>query len=309
MKYIDYYNVLGVNRTATKEEISKAYKRLARKYHPDLNKEPGAEDRFKEINEAHEVLKDDETRKRYDMLGANWKHGSNFDPPPGWNVNVGSDFGASGFSSFFESVFGNGGRRQSSGGFNFSDLFGGMGDLGNFQSADSGMGNRDIESAITIQLEDAFHGQKRSIVLDGPQGKKRYDVKIPQGIREGEKIRLAGQGVSTGRGSAGDLYLTVQFAPHPKFKRDGDNLVVEIEVNAWDAALGGKISVPTINGDVTMTLPRGISSGQRLRLRGKGMPDRSGKQRDLFAEIRIVVPKTLSPEQEKLFEELRKLAR
>jgi len=324
MEYVDYYNVLGVDRSASKEEITKAYKRLARKYHPDLNKGAGSEDKFKELNEAYEVLKDPEKRKRYDMLGANWKHGAPFEPPPGWgsgNVHFefgGSPGGGSGFSDFFEMFFGGGGPGRGGGGFgggfggrrgggiDLDDLLGRGGFGGNGPGRQRPARGQDVESTLSIQLEDSFHGSKKAVELSGPTGRRRYDVKVPRGVRDGEKIRLSGQGMP-GAGEAGDLYLTIRLAPDPRFRLEGDDLITEVEVPAWDAALGCKVDVPTVDGSVTMTLPAGCSSGQRLRLRGKGMPRRAGGQGDLLAELRIVVPKKLSREQRKLFTKLRDL--
>jgi curved DNA-binding protein len=312
MKYLDYYQVLGVKRDASQQEITSAYKKLARKYHPDLNKASGAEDKFKELNEAYEVLKDPKKRKRYDMLGANWKHGAPFEPPPGWGDvrfefsgpgGGGGGFG-SGFSEFFDRFFGGGGQQSpGGGGFDLNDLLGNSG--GRRRRNPRG---RDVESSLTIQLEDSYLGRERAVELSGPAGTRRYTVKIPRGVRDGERIRLAGQGhASSPGGPRGDLYLTIQIAPNATFRREGDDLVTTVRVSAWDAALGARIPVPTMDGEVSMTLPPGLSSGQRLRLRGKGLPRRSGGSGDLFAELQIVVPEELTDEQRELFERLRKL--
>jgi curved DNA-binding protein len=310
MEYIDYYKVLDVGRDASSEEITKAYKRLARKYHPDLNKDEGAEAQFKQINEAYEVLKNPESRKRYDMLGANWKHGSHFEPPPGWaGSNVRFNFGGAGgggFSDFFESIFGGmgSGGRAGSAGFNMEDLFGGAGFGGMGREPARG---RDVESTLTVDLEDVYHGNKRTVAFEGPSGRKQYDLTIPRGISDGEKIRLSGQG-EAGAAGRGDLYLTVKVRPHAKFRRDGDDLIVTVPVAAWDAGLGAKIPVPTMDSSVTMKLPAGQASGKRLRLRGKGMPRRKGGHGDLYAEIQITVPTKLTDEQKRLFEQLRDTA-
>lgn len=326
MKYVDYYKVLQVDRGTSQEDISKSYKKLARKYHPDLNKDPGAEAKFKELNEAYEVLKDPDTRNRYDTLGANWKHGAPFEPPPGWGQNIHFDFGggsgggigSSGFSDFFESIlggrggqpgggFGGRGGRPSpgmgGGGINLDELLGGFG--GGRQGPRRGS---DVESILSIQLEDTYKGNQRTVELSGSSGKRRYDVKIPRGVRDGERIRLANQGRPGPGGSNGDLYLTIKLAPHPQFQVEGDDLVVTVKVDAWDAALGASIPVPTLDGEVQMTLPPGLSSGQRLRLRGKGLPRRDDRQGDLYAELKIAVPGELSPEQKKLFTRLRDIA-
>ena len=322
MQYVDYYKVLGVDRGAPQEEISRAYKKAARKFHPDLNKAPDAEDRFKEVNEAHDVLKDPETRKRYDTLGANWKHGSDFSPPPGWGNGaqweVHSSPGAAGFSDFFDQVFGGGrphargGAGPGVGGINLEDLLGGrggMGGTGRDPFAPSGprrpARGRDIETALALTLEDIYRAEKIKVRLNGPEGPRSYDVKVPRGVRQGERVRLAGQGLPGANGKPGDLYLRVDFARHDRFRVEGDHLVVTVPVSCWDAALGGSIPVPTLDGEVQMTLPPGLSSGQRLRLKGKGLPRKDGTHGDLRAELKVTVPQTLTSTQQRLFAELR----
>lgn len=322
MEYIDYYKVLGLSRGASQDEISKAYKKLARKYHPDLNKSAGAETKFKSLNEAYEVLKDPETRKRYDTLGANWKHGAPFEPPPGFE-NVKFDFGGNGFSGgfgggfsdFFEAFFSRNrgagrsqnARRQGFHTGDLGDLFGGHFGTGKEPSGHEATKGQDLESAVTITLEDSYHGARKSIELQSAAGAKRYEIKIPKGVRDGERIRLPGQGVQRRGRSAGDLYLTVRLLPHARFHLDGDDLVTTVPIQVWDAALGGRIPVPTLDGDVQMVLPPGQSSGQRLRLRGKGFPKRGGGHGDLYAELKLVVPQSLTPKQEELFAQLKKL--
>jgi curved DNA-binding protein len=313
MNYLDYYKILGVDRGASQAEIAKAYKKLARKYHPDLNKNAGAEAKFKEVTEAYEVLKDPEKRKRYDTLGSDWKHGVPFDAPPGFGDGVrfeystsGSPFGGGGFSDFFEAFFGGRGQRagRGGGGVDLGDLFGGGGRRGGPEE----LARQDVETTLVIDLEDAYRGSRKSIEINGPTGRRRYDVKVPRGIRDGERIRLAGQGMGSGRGK-GDLYLTIQIGPHPTFRIEGDDLSVTVPIPAWDAALGGRVPVPTIDGEVQMTVPAGQSSGQRLRLKGKGLPRRGGGQGDLYAVLQVVVPKQLTPEQERLFQRLKELAK
>lgn len=323
MDYVDYYKVLGVKRDASTDEISKAYKKLARKYHPDLNKDPDAEERFKEINEAHEVLKDPDSRSRFDSLGANWKHGAPFDPgaagfggfggfggggPGGVRYEFrggGPGGGMGGFSSFFESLFGGGGGRT--GRTSMDDLFG-QGSAG-FGQAPRPRKGQDIESTLKVTLEDVYFNRKPKVTFTLNDGqKKKYDIAIPTTIRNGEKIRLSGQG---GKGSSGtpngDLYLTIEIKPHHRYQIDGDDLIARVDVNAWDAALGGKVSVSTLDGDIKLTIPAGISSGQRMRLKGKGLEKKDKTRGDLYAEIKIVVPKELSDDQRKLFEELKTL--
>ena len=321
MDYIDYYKALGVDRKASGDEISKAYKRLARQYHPDLNKEAGAEARFKEVNEAYEVLKDDDKRARYDALGANWKHGNPFEGggfpgggfpgagfaggggfPGGQFRGGGAPGGMGGFSSFFETLFG-GAQRGPAG----AAGFGGFGGVP--QQPPRPQRGQDIESRLKVSLEDVYFGKKPKVTLTMSDGQtKRYDITIPKAVRSGEKIRLSGQGGDGPNGApAGDLYLEILIKPHPVFELDGDDLVVRVEVPAWDAALGAKVPVPTLDGEVKLTVPGGVGSGQRLRLRGKGMPKKGGESGDLYAEILVVVPKELSEGQRDLFAKLREL--
>lgn len=318
VKFQDYYETLGVPRTATDAEIKKAYRRLAQKYHPDVSKDPSAEAKFKQINEAHEVLKDSEKRKRYDALGANWRAGQEFTPPPGWeNVHFhfnqggagqqGFDFQdlGGGFSDFFEAFFGGspgGGRPGSS-------------RRGRANAAQWSAPGEDHEAGITISLEDAFHGARKSIALETaePDGRgaarrnvKRYDVRIPPGTAEGSRIRLAGQGApGQGGGKAGDLFLRVHLAPHPVFTVQGHDLHMALKLAPWEAALGAKVQVPTLAGRIALTIPPRTQSGQHLRLRGKGLPlGGSRGQGDLIVIVHIVVPEQLTAKERELFEEL-----
>ena len=309
----DYYATLGVGRDATQEQIQAAYRKLARKHHPDVNKAADAEERFKQINEAYEVLRDPEKRRKYDTLGANWRAGQDFNPPPEWGDNVrvergtGAaqefDFGGLGgghFSDFFESLFG--GMRGAS-------------------SVGRGSGRRrgqDVEAEITVPLEDLYHGSSRTISLHrqerGDDGQVRevtqtYDVRIPPGTPDGALLRLTGQGgAGSGGGEAGDLYVRVHIAPHPTFRVEGQNLVTEVPVTPWEAALGAEIPVPTLDGTVQAKLPTGTNSGKRLRLRGQGLADRSGRRGDLLAVIRIEVPSPLSDRERELFEQLGRIS-
>lgn len=324
-KFQDYYSSLGVSRTATAEEIQRAYRALARKYHPDVNKEPGAEARFKEVSEAYEVLKDPKKRERYDALGANWRAGEEFRPPPGWQQRGGSrrsasadaqDFG--GFSEFFESVFGGGGT----GGFDMDEFIRSAGASGR-GSAEAGRRNHghtsprprrgaDHEAEVTISLTEAVRGGSRQIALrsdDDQDGQTRsYEVRIPPGVTSGSTIRLSGQGGS-GRagGETGDLLLRVNIAPDPRFRIEpegGHDLITTVNIAPADAALGGKVDVSTVDGEVRLTIPAGTQSGQRMRIRGHGLTKRSGERGDLFAEMRIVVPRELSPDERAAYEQL-----
>ncbi|MCI5064483.1 DnaJ domain-containing protein [bacterium] len=335
VKFQDYYKTLGVERGASADEIKKAFKKLARKYHPDINKESGAEDRFKEVNEAYEVLGDAEKRKQYDALGANWKNGQEFRPPPNWEEVFGSQFrggggqyggfqqqagarpggasfsfeqGAGGFSDFFESIFGGGASFQHQAGGGASP-FGSSG----FQQRAPQKGG-DLETEVTITLEEGLHGAKKQISFDlistDPQGgrqkeRKSYQVKVPAGIQSGKTIRLAGQGAPSPQGGEnGDLRIKVHIAPHPRFLLKGKNVEREIKLTPWEAALGAEIPVETIDGTtVSVKVPPSSQSGQKLRLRGKGYVEK-GERGDLFAVLKIAVPKELSTRERELFVEL-----
>lgn len=320
VKFKDYYEILGVPRTASEDEIKKAYRKLARKYHPDINKSVEAEARFKEVGEANEVLSDAGKRARYDQLGSNWQAGQEFRPPSGFenfhfeyqgSPRGGRGFNSrdmGGFSDFFESLFGSQfqGRPENAP----SSMWG-------MEDAENGPEGQDQEATITISLEEAYHGATKSVRLQASEvdarGRvqsttKTYQVKIPTGITEGARIRLAGQGSRSLRGgSSGDLYLRVQIAPHPRFKVEGHDLEVELPITPWEAALGARVTTPTLEGDATLSLPPGTETGQRLRLRGKGLRQGRGLEPgDLMVVIRIVVPKRLTPRERELFQELAK---
>jgi DnaJ-class molecular chaperone len=323
VKFKDYYQILGVPRTATEDAIKKAYRTLARKYHPDVNpQDPTAEDKFKELNEAYEVLSDPEKRKRYDELGPNWQAGADFTPPPGWERvrmepgDFGDLFagrrGRGGFSDFFETLFG--GFRGQRAGPGFA------------------MRGADVETDLALTLEDISRGATRTLTIQaaercarcggtGSQDRrlcsmcngagvvrhpKSLVVHIPLGVREGSVIRLAGQGEpGTGSAPAGDLYLRVRLTPHPLFAVVGDDdLRLELPVAPWEAVLGAKVTVPTLDGSVEMTIPPGSQGGQRLRLRGKGIPRKSGGRGDLYVTLKIMVPPKPTAEERELFEKL-----
>ncbi|TMK25903.1 MAG: J domain-containing protein [Actinobacteria bacterium] len=296
----DYYEALEVPRTASQEDIRRAYRRLARKYHPDVNKEPGAEDRFKQISEAYEVLRDEEKRARYDRLGANWKAGQDVSGADGFDEafrssdgfgDVRVDFGGGDFSDFFEGLFGQRGGRGGARGA------GGRAGFEGFS-----MRGGDQEAVLELTLEEAATGGKRRISLgDG----RDFEVEIPRGVRDGQRIRLAGQGSGgAGRGAPGDLYLRVRIKPHPRFRVQGRDLYVDLPVAPWEAALGAEVPVPTLSGNVTMKVPAGSSTGRRLRLRGQGLPSPDGSAGDLYAVLAVHVPKRLTKKERELFEEL-----
>ncbi len=313
MNYKDYYAALGVAKAVSQDEIQKAYRKLARKFHPDINKTEEAEGRFKEINEAYEVLKDPEKRSRYDQFGSAWKQAQRTGAPPAGFEDVFSQFGFGGaggtgggfggrqvefdlgggdFSSFFELLFGGkGGPAQRPSGF---------------RAAATRAAGIDLEARIAISLEEAGRGGKKEITLSDPAtGKqRRLQVKLPSGIRPGKKLRLAGQGSRLPNGHRGDLYLTVEMLPHPNFRLDGVDLQTRLPVTPWEAALGSQAQITTLEGEVTVRIPPGSSSGRKIRLKGKGFPAGSGAHGDLYAEIRVVVPDELSDDDRRLFEEL-----
>lgn len=298
MNYKDYYAILGVKKDATDKEIKQAYRRLARKYHPDVN--PGnkeAEEKFKEISEANEVLGDKAKREKYDRFGQQWQQyeRAGYGAPGG-----GRGFeGFEGFEGFQYDV------QTGAGGFGdlFEMLFGPRG--GEARQAPRG---RDIEAQIEVSLEDAYRGAVRGFTLSLDRGEtRRLEVKIPPGVRDGSRIRLAGEGGTGPGGQRGDLFLTVKMLPHPRFERRGDDLYQDVTVPFTVAALGGEAQVPTVTGRVTMKVPAGAQSGQTFRVGGKGMP-RLNKQGsgDLFARLRISVPKTLTARQRELMEEFQR---
>ncbi|MFQ5526210.1 MAG: DnaJ C-terminal domain-containing protein [Thermoanaerobaculia bacterium] len=326
MNYHDYYKILGVSKQASQDDIQKAYRKLARKYHPDINKDPETESRFKEMNEAYEVLKDPDKRSKYDQFGSAWKHAQRTGAPPPGFEDLFSQFGFGGGG------FGGPGGQGRSVRFDFSDLGGGTGagggDFSSFFETLFGSGaghgaapggawantqprtaaqSRDHEAKISLTIEEAGRGGKRQISVSDPAtGRARtLRVSIPKGIRPGQKIRLAGQGAAAQPGGArGDLYLTVEILPHPNFRLDGADLLTVIPVTPWEAALGGQATVRTLDGDVTVKIPAGSSSGRKVRLRGKGFPAKNGANGDLLGEIRIMVPSTLGRRDRELFEQL-----
>ena len=325
VKFKDYYEILGAQRSATHEEIRKAYHKLARKFHPDVNKAAGAEERFKEISEAYDVIGDPEKRKKYDELGANWKNGQDFTPPPGWGggqawqqagggprysyrTTRGSnqDFNAEdlgGFSDFFEQIFGGGmgGGGRHGAGFGQS-----------FQSR-----GQDQEAELEVTLEEVFRGAKKRIALQVTEADargrvqqkvKQLDVTIPPGVTDGARIRLADQGApGEGGGPAGHLYLRIHLLPHPVYEVDGHDLETLLALTPWEAALGAKVPLTLLDGKTVMlTIPPGTSSDKQLRLAGKGLPRQGHKNGDLRVTIRIEVPARLSAKEKELFEALAK---
>ena len=334
VEFKDYYKTLGVDRTASEDDLRKAFRKLARLYHPDVAKNKvQAEEKFKEINEAYEVLSDSEKRKKYDTLGADWKGG--FAPPPGagrsYRTHTGRsgggadagdfEFGGTGFSDFFEQFFGSKGR-------------GGAGRGGAaFEGQDFSERGQDLESDLMVTLEEAMHGAVRPISLrrngvcerchgTGQMQNRvcpacggasqiarteKYQVKIPAGVRGGQKLRLAGQGESgTGNGPRGDLYLRVKFAAHPDFRVEGGNIFYDLDLAPWEAALGTSVSIPTLKTPVNIKIPPGTQSGHRLRVKGRGLPGPGGASGDLYVVARIAMPKQVTEREKELWEKLAK---
>jgi len=307
LKYKDYYDILGVKRSASQSDIKRAYRQLARKYHPDVSKEVNAEDRFKSVGEAYEVLKDSDKRAAYDQLGSNWQSGQDFRPPPGWQQQ------ASGFSSGGA----NGGFRGIHGG-DFSDFFesmfgGGRGQSRSRQGTNQQSMNTAQQAKIRINLEDTYRGASRMIELQGLTNDRRggrsgsiktVKVRIPKGILSGQKIRLAGQGGSRHGARAADLYLEVEIAPHAWYQVDVRDVYLNLPVTPWEAALGASITVPTPMGKVQLKVPAGSASGCKLRLRGRGIP--SPKPGDFIAVLEVHVPPADTEKRKTLFHSMAK---
>jgi len=303
VEYKDYYKIMGVKRDATQDEIKRAYRKLARKYHPDVSKEQDAETKFKELGEAYEVLKDPEKRAAYDQLGSQWKAGQDFRPPPGWQGGFEfRDFGSAGpdiggFSDFFETLFGQGARRP-----------------GTARSArDFRTRGEDHHAKVAIHLEDSYSGASRSITLQIPevdaQGRvtaraRKLNVRIPKGIKEGQQIRLAGQGgAGFGGGAAGDLYLEVEFIVAGRYRVDGADVYLDLPLAPWEAALGTTVKVPTPGGVVDLKVPPNAQAGKKLRLKGRGIPAR--QPGDLYVVLQIALPPADTPRRREVYEQMK----
>ena len=301
MQFQDYYKLLGVSNNASDGEIKKAYRKLARKYHPDVSKESDAEEKFKQVKEAYEVLKDAEKRQAYDRLGKDWQHGQQFKPPPGWSSQSASGFTSAesgDFSDFFEHMF------AGSHGFHGTSS----------ATSDFKMRGEDLHSKVIISLEDAYHGTTRSIRLQIPETNtqgmlkhelKTFNVKIPKGVIAGQQIRLSGQG---GRGRAGagngDLYLEVEFAQHPYFTVEGKDVYLQLPITPWEAALGAKITVPLLSGKVDLQIPEHSLSAKKMRLKSKGLPAKIPG--DLYIVLSIVTPKAVTVAEKKIYTDMQK---
>jgi curved DNA-binding protein len=306
VKFRDYYEVLGVSRIASAGEIQRSYRKLARKYHPDLNKTKEAEDRFKEINEANEVLSDPEKRKRYDTLGENWKAGQEFRPPPGWEQAARFDFGGggqNGFSDFFEAFFGGGSPFGGTGGFGGAGGFTGQSGFGG-SGPRMRRGPEPVEAEFEISIEDAVIGATKQIQLRDESGKTRgITVKIPAGTTDSTTMKLAGK-----KGEA-DVYLKVRLAQHPRYSVVDHDLIVRLPVTPWEAALGAKVDLQLPDGSIKLSVPPGSQSGGKLRVRGRGLPKKGGNRGDVLAEIKVVVPTSLSDSEREIFEKLASVSR
>jgi curved DNA-binding protein len=293
MKYKDYYKILGVQRGASEDEIKKAYRKLARKYHPDVSKEANAKEKFQEASEAYETLRDKEKRAAYDSLGSSFRPGQDFRPPPDWFDRFG------------------GGRAEDLQGVDLGELFESMGLFGRAQRR-SGFGRRgafpgeDYEVPVRLSVEEAARGTERTVQLDG----RSFTARIPRGATDGQRLRLRGKGApGVNGGPPGDLYLQIALEPHPLYKVHGHDLEIEVPLAPWEAALGAEIEIPTLEGRVKMKVPGGSKAGQKLRLAAKGLPTPGGGAGDLYAVLSIAVPGTLTEREKTLYEELRQASR
>lgn len=309
VEFKDYYEVLGVARHASEEEIKKAFRKLARRYHPDVAKDKvQAESKFRELNEANEVLSDPEKRRKYDELGANWKHADRQPPPSSGGFAGGPEgdpefhFEGTGFSDFFEQFFGSRGRPA--GGF-------GRGRGGGPGEAAFAQRGQDIEGDVLVTLDEVLHGSTRTIRVQrtdprtGHSNVQTLRVKCPPGVREAQLIRVAGKGhEGIGGGSSGNLYLRVAFAQHPDFRVRGSDLHHDLELTPWEAVLGAAVDIPTLDGRVSLKIPAGTSAGRQFRLRGKGLPKGDGTRGDLFALVSIEVPSKVGADERALWEQV-----
>jgi curved DNA-binding protein len=324
LQFQDYYETLGVERNASQGEISKAYRKLARKFHPDVSKEDDAEDKFKQATEAYEVLKDEEKRKRYDALGANWKNGQDFRPPPGWEDIFGGAGGAGGFSGG-QFHFSSGGQGMEGGGFSdfFNVLFGQEGFEGQggspFQRRARPRASSRIpkgsnySASVSVTLEEVVSQVSKRVSFqvseNGIPSTKSYNIKIPAGIKHGQTIRLSGQGQKSPHGGKdGDLLLTINLEKHKDYLVDDLKIRSTLSLSPWEAVLGAKVQVPTLHGPVTLNIPEGTQSDAQFRLKGKGLPKDKESFDDMYVKVKIVVPKKLEEEERALFTKLQSVS-
>jgi len=303
MKYKDYYKILGVERSATEADIKKAYRKLARKYHPDVSKEKDAEERFKEVGEAYEVLKDSEKRKAYDEMGS-YQPGQDFRPPPGWE----QAFHSGGMHGFADE-----------GDIDLFDLLSGLG--GGFRRGRGGAGFRapgqDYEVTVHLSVEEAARGVEIEVPLSTAElteegvvrrNTRTVKVRIPKGATDGQRLRVPGKGGPGQGGHHGDLYVNIHLRPHDVFRVSGHDLYLELPVAPWEAALGAEVQVPTLDGRISVKVPAGSRAGQKLRVRGKGLPRPGGGEGDLYAVLQVVTPSVLSEREKQLYSELQKVS-
>lgn len=320
----DYYDVLGVARNASQEDIQRSYRKLARRYHPDVNKDPGAEEQFKEVAEAYDVLSDPDTRRRYDAFGHDFRQVPEGVDPETWaRARAGAGAGTGGRDGpRRRSGFPGGGAGADEASWEFTsfgdtgdidldDIFGGIfgggargGTARGFGRGFGPMPGADQEAEITLSVEEAYRGGRHSITLQGPEGPRNLEVDIPPGVVDGQRIRLRGQGGRGSGGAAGDLYLVVRIAPDPRYRIEGRDIYVELRVAPWEAVLGTTVALDTPGGEAKVRVPSGSSSGRKLRLKGRGMPNQRGPAGDFYAEVRIMVPARPTPDEVRLFEEL-----
>jgi curved DNA-binding protein len=288
MKYKDYYKILGLERGASEEDVKKAYRKLARKYHPDVSKEANAKEKFQEVSEAYETLRDKEKRAAYDSLGS-FRPGQDFRPPPDWFDRFGS------------------GRAEDLHGVDLGEIFESMGIFGRAQRRSrKSFAGEDYEVPVRLTLEEAYRGTERTVQLDG----KAFTARIPRGATDGQRLRLRGKGgPGMNGGPPGDLYLQIALDPHPLYRASRHDLDIDVPLAPWEAALGAEVEIPTLEGRVTMKVPPGSKAGQKLRLAGKGLPKPGGGAGDLYAVLSITVPGTLTERERKLFEEMREASR
>ena len=294
MKYKDYYKILGVERKAGDEEIKKAYRKLARKYHPDVSKEANAKEKFQEVSEAYETLRDKEKRAAYDSLGSGFRPGQDFRPPPDWFDRYGGGGGAGNTSEDLHGV-------------DLGELFESMGLFGRAgRRSRKSFAGEDYEVPVRLTLEEAARGTERTVQLDG----RGFTARIPRGATDGQRLRLKGKGgPGMNGGPPGDLYLQIALEPHPLYRAHGHDLELEVPLAPWEAALGAQIEVPTLDGRVQMKVPAGSKAGQKLRLAGRGLPQPGGGAGDLYAVLSIAVPGTLTEREKELYEALRGASR
>jgi curved DNA-binding protein len=288
MKYKDYYKILGLQRGASEDEIKKAYRKLARKFHPDVSKEANAKEKFQEVSEAYETLRDKEKRAAYDSLGS-FRPGQDFRPPPDWFDRFGA------------------GRTDDLHGVDLGELFESMGIFGRAGRRTRGaFPGEDYEVPVRLTLEEAFRGAERSVRIEG----RSFTARIPRGATDGQRLRLRGKGgPGANGGPAGDLYLQIALEPHPLYRARGHDLEIEVPLAPWQAALGAEVEVPTLEGQVKMKVPAGVKSGQKLRLAGKGLPKPGGGAGDLYAILSIAIPGKLTAREKELYEALREASR